>query len=340
MCGGEHVPGPHGSRRAGGGTPLRPVDAMRVESADDDLGMRVDVWLHRRLPHLSRARIQALIVSGAITVGGQRAKAHQKVAAGAVADVVIPAAEEAEAVAQDIPIVALYEDADLIVVDKPAGLVVHPAAGHASGTLVNALLYRCRDLAGIGGKLRPGIVHRLDRDTSGAMVVAKNEFAMASLVSQFKRGEIHKWYTAVVHGTPSPRAGRIETSIGRSLRDRKKMSVKVEGGRKAVTLYEVKEAFPMHSLVAVKIETGRTHQIRVHMAHVGHPVLGDRVYGPSRPHVVGDLKISRQMLHAERLSLIHPRTGRRLDFAAALPPDLLQVLQTLREATNERHLHH
>jgi 23S rRNA pseudouridine1911/1915/1917 synthase len=209
--------------------------------------------------------------------------------------------------------------------------VVHPAAGHAAGTLVNALLYHCRDLAGIGGELRPGIVHRLDRDTSGALVVAKNESALRDLVRQFKARQVRKEYLALVWGQPRPAAGRVETLIGRSPRDRKKMSAQPKSGRPAVTLYETLENLGPAALLRVRIETGRTHQIRVHLAHLGHPVVGDREYGHKRPAPL-PAPVPRQMLHAERLSCVHPRTGGLLVFSAPVPPDMQTLLAALRRA--------
>jgi 23S rRNA pseudouridine1911/1915/1917 synthase len=215
------------------------------------------------------------------------------------------------------------------VINKPAGLVVHPAAGHPSGTLVNALLRHCPGLSGVGGVLRPGIVHRLDRDTSGAIVVAKSDRAMASLVRQFREGRVEKEYRAIVAGRPPRTSGRIETLIGRSGRDRKKMSAQPPRGRRAVTRYELLEPLAGLSLLRVVIETGRTHQIRVHLAHAGCPVLGDRQYGPRRA-ARREHTPARQMLHAHRLAFDHPATGQRVRFEAPLPDDMLTVLEAAR----------
>jgi 23S rRNA pseudouridine1911/1915/1917 synthase len=224
-----------------------------------------------------------------------------------------------------IPLDIVYEDADLIVVNKPAGLVVHPAAGHAHGTLVHAILARCPDLAGIGGALRPGIVHRLDRDTSGLIVIAKNDAAQFALQRQFKNRTVEKVYLALVEGIPHQLHGRIEAPIGRDPRHRQRMAVVAHGGRPAQTDYRVVEVLGHHALIEVRPRTGRTHQIRVHLASLGYPVAGDRVYGRQRRLPA----LSRQFLHAWRLTLDLPSTGERRTFAASLPPDLRAVLRDL-----------
>jgi 23S rRNA pseudouridine1911/1915/1917 synthase len=238
-----------------------------------------------------------------------------------------------ELCAEDIPLEILYEDGDLVVVNKPAGLVVHPAVGNWTGTLVNALLYHCKDLAGVGGELRPGIVHRLDKDTSGVMVVAKNDAAVQALVNQFKAGSVEKEYAAIVRGVPRPARCRIETLIGRSRHDRKKMSAQPPRGRNAVTTYDLVEAFgDVAAHVALRIETGRTHQIRVHMAHLGYPVLGDSIYGRNKP--LGDLGTpERQLLHARKLTIQHPGSNETLVFEAPLPEDMTQWIKQLTSLT-------
>lgn len=303
-------------------------EPIRVSAAAAEAGLRLDIWLERHLPGLSRSRVQALIRAGLVTLDGRRAKPHTPVRTGLEAVVCIPPPAPVTTEAQDIPLDVLYEDADLIVINKPPGLVVHPAAGHASGTLVNALLHHCKNLAGIGGELRPGIVHRLDKDTSGAMVVAKTDAAMAGLIRQFKAGGVRKEYLAVVHGCPVPPEGTVSTLIGRSRHDRKKMSARPSRGRPAVTHYAVQEDFGDFSLLRIRIETGRTHQIRVHLAHVGHPVVGDAQYGrrrsPSAPQV------DRQMLHAHRLGFLHPRSRAPVEFVAPLPSDFERALASLR----------
>jgi 23S rRNA pseudouridine1911/1915/1917 synthase len=312
------------------------VFAVRLKATRDATGLRLDVWLAGRLPELSRSWIQSLIKSGHVTVGGKQMRPHAKVIKAMEVDVDIPDPQAPpQLTAENIPLDILYEDAEIIVVNKPAGLVVHPAAGHSAGTLVNALLYRCRDLAGIGGEIRPGLVHRLDKDTTGALVVAKNERSMKKLANQFKKRRVHKEYVAVVAGTPRPSAGRIETLIGRSIHDRKKMSTKpATGGRIAITRYEVAESFGRTSLVRLTIETGRTHQIRVHMAHIGHPVLGDKQYGNSMRGLNLPIVLNRQMLHAEVLSLQHPTQNRKIEFRAPLPEDMLVLLAELRKTSS------
>jgi 23S rRNA pseudouridine1911/1915/1917 synthase len=295
----------------------------------EEAGQRLDVWLARQCSGLSRSRLQALIREGQVTAGGRPARPSTRVACGLEVEWRLPPPAPAGPAPEDIPLGVLHEDADVIVVNKPAGLVVHPAAGHASGTLVNALLHRCRDLAGIGGAVRPGIVHRLDKDTSGAMVVAKTDRAMASLVAQFKAGRVEKEYRAIVAGAPPRAQGTIETLIGRCARDRKKMSAHPAHGRRAVTRYKVLERFAAHALLGVRIETGRTHQIRVHMAHLGCPVLGDRQYGTRGARREAGWP-ARQMLHAYRLAFDHPATGERTQFEAPLPDDMQAALDALR----------
>lgn len=293
-------------------------------------GVRLDVWLARRQPELSRARIQALIQERHITLNGQPVKGHRHTRAGDVVRVAIPPPAEIALRPESIPLEILYEDSDLVVVNKPAGLVVHPAAGHPAGTLVNALLHHCPDLIGIGGERRPGIVHRLDKDTSGALVAAKNEKSMAGLVAQFKAHQVEKQYLALVWGKPNPPAGSIETLIGRHNRDRKRMSANPRRGRPALTHYETLEVFADSALLRIRIVTGRTHQIRVHMAHRGHPVVGDRQYGTRSPQGL-PAPAPRQMLHSEKLALTHPATGRRLSLTAPLPADLAALLAALRK---------
>ena len=298
---------------------------------------RLDAWLGSRFPEHSRARWQELIKSGFVTVNAQVRKPSQEVREGDVIDVRIPPPVSVEVAPEDIPLAILYEDADLIVINKPAGLVVHPAPGHDSGTLVNALLHHCTDLKGIGGELRPGIVHRLDLDTSGTLVVAKNEQAMMHLAAQFKGRSVRKEYVALVWGRPRPPSGRIETLVGRNPHDRKKMSARPHAGKPAVTNYETLGAFGEVSYLRVRIETGRTHQIRVHLAHIGHPVVGDRQYGGARRAQL-PAPAERQMLHAERLAFQHPRTGKELEFVSPLPDDMKNLLAALKASVqNNRH---
>ena len=289
---------------------------------------RLDAWLAAAHPGISRSRWKQLIEAGHVFLNGAPVlKANTALAPGDELRCVLPDPEPVGLVPADIPLAVLYEDSDLIVLDKPAGLVVHPAPGHAADTLVNALLHHCGDLQGIGGELRPGIVHRLDKDTSGVLVVAKNEPAHTALVAQFSAHTVRKEYLALVWGAPKPAAGEIRLPIGRHPVHRKKMAV-VGKGRAAVTRYETLAATPLAALLRVRIETGRTHQIRVHLAHLGHPVAGDAVYGRARHGLPEGLELPRQMLHARRLKIAHPRDGRPLEFSAPPPPDFLAA-QTL-----------
>lgn len=289
---------------------------------------RLDAWLAAQAPELSRARVQALIKAGQVTCGGAAVKANAKPKAGQVVEVEVPAPEPALPEPEDIPLEVLYEDGDCLVLVKPAGLVVHPAPGHASGTLVNALLHHCRDLGGVGGVQRPGIVHRLDKETSGLMVVAKNDAAMAGFVRLFQTGGITKEYLTLVHGAPPKVSGTVCSLIGRHPVDRKRMAVVTRNGKQAVTHYEVERQVEALTLVRCRIETGRTHQIRVHMQSLGCPVAGDALYG--RP--AADRRLvpvpARQMLHAARLAFAHPVTGVAMAFTAPLPQDFREQMGT------------
>lgn len=300
-----------------------------LDVKDGQEGVRLDVWLTRRLTGISRSRIQQLIRAGLITINALPAKESHKTKPGERIEVYIPPPRRVELKAENIPLNIVFEDDFLIVIAKPAGMVVHPAPGHAGGTLVNAILHHCSSLGGIGGELRPGIVHRLDKDTSGVIVAAKTDAAMASLAGQFKRRSIHKEYLAIVRGVLSPPNGIIETLIGRHATDRKKMAAGTEKGRLAVTRYATLETFQKHSLARLHPETGRTHQIRVHLAHMGHPVIGDTKYGGSSS---GELPVAvgRQMLHAHKISFIHPGTGKIMEFSAPMPDDMARLLDCLR----------
>jgi 23S rRNA pseudouridine1911/1915/1917 synthase len=283
---------------------------------------------------LSRARIKALIDSGTARVNGRASKPSRRLKGGEWVELVVPPPRSAQAVAQDLPLTILYEDRDLVVLDKPAGMVVHPAAGHAEGTLVNALLHRIRDLAGVGGELRPGIVHRLDKNTSGCMVVAKNTAALADLQQQFKARTVKKIYLALVHGQP-PQRLTVETLFGRHPRHRKRFTGRVGEGKRAVTAYQVRQRFSGAALLEVEIQTGRTHQIRVHLAESGHPILGDALYGGSRrrgtkTEQLAQQELGRQALHAWKLRFNHPRTKAALAFEAQVPPDFERALAILR----------
>jgi 23S rRNA pseudouridine1911/1915/1917 synthase len=300
-------------------------------------GTRLDQFLVSMLPH-SRSQIQRLIKDGLVMVAGRPAKANQPVKAGQDVAVDVPAPVEATPQPEALPLPILYQDTDLIVVDKPAGMVVHPAAGHATGTLVNALLHHVDDLSGIGGEKRPGIVHRLDRGTSGLMVVAKHDAAHEELSRQFHDREVEKEYIALVWGEVM--AGRrIDLPIGRDPGDRKKMSARARRSREAVTRITKAEHFGrMLTLAHLAIHTGRTHQIRVHLSAIGHPVVGDPVYGGVHRRVPGDLRavthLNRPFLHAARFAFKHPIEGRAMEFESPLPEDLQQVLDELREKYN------
>lgn len=292
-------------------------------------GQRLDVFLAAAEPAVSRSQWKTLITDGRVLVNGAASKPNQKLQAGDAVCWSIPSAAPVEEQAEDIPLVVLFEDDAVLVLDKPAGLVVHPAAGNASGTLVNALLFHDPVFQTLE---RAGIVHRLDKDTSGVMVVAKTDAALAELRRQFKARETGKEYLALVWGAP-PLRSRVETQMGRHPVHRKKMAVLKEGGREAVSNVQVLEKFEATALVQVKIETGRTHQIRVHMAHLGHPIIGDSVYGRARQNKL-PVRPERQMLHAAKLEFSHPCTGKRLSFEAPLANDMRLLLERLR---NEKH---
>jgi 23S rRNA pseudouridine1911/1915/1917 synthase len=295
-----------------------------TELEADISGERLDVFIARAMPHLTRSRVRKLIDDGHVVVAGERAKPALRLEAGQRVRVDVPPASEATAAAEAIPLDIVYEDADLLVIDKPAGMTVHPAPGHPSATLVNAILAHCDDLSGVGGVLRPGIVHRLDRDTSGVILVAKNDAAHNALARQLKARTVEKTYVALVEGTPKPAEGVIDAPIARDPRNRQRMAI-VEGGREAVTAYRVVERFRGYALVEARPKTGRTHQIRVHLAAIEHPIVGDRVYGKASPLV------GRQFLHAARIAFEHPRTGERVTFEAPLAGDLQAALDALRD---------
>jgi len=288
-------------------------------------GERVDRYVARQLPSLSRSRIQGLVRGGLVTVNAKAVKPSYRLEAGDEVVVCIPAVEESELVAQDLPLKVVYEDQDLVVVDKPAHLVVHPAPGHKSGTLANALLARYPDLP-VDDDGRPGIVHRLDKDTSGLLIVAKNESARRHLQAQFKEGQVTKVYLALVEGEVEPSSGVIDAPIGRDARSRKRMAVGISGGRQAVTEYQVLEHLSGFTLLEVRPRTGRTHQVRVHLAFLRHPVVGDKAYGRRKQH----LELDRQFLHAHRLCFRQPSSGKQLELVSELPADLAGVLEKLR----------
>jgi 23S rRNA pseudouridine1911/1915/1917 synthase len=307
--------------------------------APDEAGLRLDAWLARRLPALSRSRLQALIGAGRVRLDRAPVRAAQRVRAGQSAVVTVPPPAPAEPQPEDIPLRVVYEDDCLLVLDKPAGLVVHPGPGTARGTLVNALLARVSDLSGVGGVLRPGIVHRLDKGTSGLMLVAKNDAAHGALARQFASRTVKKEYLALVHGVPARASLEIDAPIGRDPANRKRMSTRAPRGRAARTSCSVAERFDGAALLRVVIHTGRTHQIRVHLASIGHPIVGDAAYGGTRTPSARKASarealqsLARPALHAARLAFTHPRTGERREFEAALPADIAEVLAALRAA--------
>lgn len=288
-------------------------------------GERIDKWL-AQTKDITRTKAQNWIHQGLVTVNGKRVRAKDRVAEGDTVTVTVPEMKKAQAVPENIKIDIIFEDKDVIVINKQRGMVVHPAPGHERGTLVNALLHHCRDLSGVGGEMRPGIVHRLDKDTSGLLLAAKNDEAHLSLAEQLKRRKVKREYTAIVHGRLSHDHGVIDVPIGRDPHDRKKMAVTRRNGKPAVTHFTVVERFSSFSLLHLLLETGRTHQIRVHLAYIGHPVAGDPKYGPKRT-----LAISGQALHAAKLTFAHPRTGDELHFTAPLPADMQNILAELRQ---------
>ncbi len=308
-------------------------EVARAVITDAAVGVRLDKALTQALPRLSRARVQALMAQGKVTLNG---KVLTDLSAKAVAGdylLAIPPPEPAEPVAQALPLTVLYEDAHLIVIDKVPGMAVHPGPGTPDGTLVNALLAHCGDsLSGIGGVARPGIVHRIDKETSGIVVAAKSDAAHQGLSALFAAHDIDRVYVALVRGAPNPRQGTLTTQIGRSPHDRKKMAVLKTGGREATTHYAVERIFgpegkPLASRVTCRLETGRTHQIRVHMAAKGSPCLGDPVYGAGAPSLsvraaMEHAGLARQALHAAVLGFVHPVTGETLRFESSLPPDM------------------
>ena len=298
---------------------------MRTVLTADRADERLDLFLVRQLPELSRSYAQRLIADGQVTVDGTARKANYKLRGGEEIVCTMPPAEEIEICAEDIPLDILYEDADIIVVNKARGMVVHPAAGIYTGTLVNALLWHCHDLSGINGALRPGIVHRLDKDTSGVMVAAKNDMAHHYLARQIRDKDARREYRAIVHGNIVPRAGVITGDIGRHPTDRKKMAIVRENGKPATTHFEVLERFGSYTYVSCRLETGRTHQIRVHMTSIGHPLVGDPKYTAKK----NPFAIVGQALHSLTLSLTHPRTGTEMTFTAPLPADMEEILHTL-----------
>ena len=299
----------------------------RLELTADLAGERVDQFLSRAVEGLTRSGAQRLLEEGAVLCGGERVKKNRKTVPGEVYTVDLPDPEPIEAVPQDIPLDVVYEDEDVIVVNKPVGMVVHPAAGHPDGTLVNALLYHCGgSLSGINGKLRPGVVHRIDRDTSGLLIAAKNDAAHLALARQLEDHSLYREYHAVAVGGFREDSGAVDAPIARHSVDRKRMAIDRERGKRAVTHWEVLERGSGYTYLKCRLETGRTHQIRVHLASIGHPLLGDVVYGSKKsyPGLAG------QCLHAKKLSFVHPRTEERVEVECPLPDWFEAVVKKLR----------
>lgn len=302
------------------------MERTALTAGPEAAGERLDSFLTARLPGLTRSAAARLIETGQVLVDGKPARKSARLAGGETVEVTLPDPEPADALPQDIPLDVVYEDDDVIVVNKPSGLVVHPAPGHPDGTLVNALLHHCGgSLSGVGGELRPGIVHRIDRDTSGLIIAAKNDAAHQALAAQLADHTLARTYEAVAAGSFREDAGTVDAPIGRCLSDRKKMAV-VPNGKRAVTHWEVLERFPGYTYVRCRLETGRTHQIRVHMAHLGHPIYGDTVYGGKKP-VPG---LTGQCLHAVGLRFVHPRTGETVELSCPLSGEFQALLEKLR----------
>lgn len=301
------------------------MEPLIMQAAGEDAGKRLDAWLAERT-ELTRSAVQKLAEDGRVMAGGKPLTKNTRLTGTEAVSLLLPEPEAVEIVPQDIPLDVVYEDGDVIVVNKPKGLVVHPAPGHPDGTLVNALLYHCGDsLSGINGELRPGIVHRIDRDTSGLIIAAKNDFAHVRLAAQLQDHTLARTYRCIVTGNLREDAGTVNAPIGRCPADRKKMAV-VAGGRNAVTHWQVLERYPGAAYVECRLETGRTHQIRVHMAYIGHPILGDTVYGSKKP-VPG---LNGQCLHAVGLRFLHPRTGAPVELTCPLPEEFQRQLEKYR----------
>jgi 23S rRNA pseudouridine1911/1915/1917 synthase len=324
-------------------SPAGEIDArkrLRIVVPPKQSKERIDVYLTHQVENATRSKVQKAIEAGAVLVDGRKVKPSHPVSPGEVIEITLPRPPRPEAQPEDIPLDILYEDDDLLIVNKPGGMVTHPAYGNYTGTLVNALLHHCRSLSTVNTHLRPGIVHRLDKDTTGLMVVAKHDTAHHLLARQFSKRTLQREYWAIVWGKFKERTGTIEASLGRSKRDRKRVTVTADG-KHAVTEYEVLREFEFLSLVRLRLKTGRTHQIRVHLAHIGHPVFGDPTYG-GRSNTWGGLEgkkaqraanllklISRQALHAKTIGFVHPTTKREMMFDSELPPDMKAVLEDM-----------
>lgn len=305
------------------------MDTYRAEF--EDINKRIDVFLNDEFEEMSRSALQKLIEKGNITVNDKTINKNYKLKENDIVKVDIPEPVELNIEPENIPLDILYEDDDLIVINKPQNMVVHPAPGHYTGTLVNGLMYHCGDnLSGINGVMRPGIVHRIDKDTSGILVIAKSDLAHKGLSEQLAEHSMKRIYNAIVYNNIKDDEGTVSTNIGRSQNDRKKMAVLNQGGRHAVTHYKVIERMGKFNLVELKLETGRTHQIRVHMSHIGHPLLGDPVYGPKKQI----FNLEGQVLHAKVLGFIHPRTGEYMEFSTELPEYFEKLIIKLKNTCN------
>lgn len=297
-----------------------------IDVLESQAGIRIDKFLSDEFPEMSRSYIQKLIKEDQITVNGKRIKANFKVSETDIVVMNEPELKEPDILAENIPLDILYEDSDILIVNKPKGMVVHPSAGHYTGTLVNALMYYCKDdLSGINGVMRPGIVHRIDMDTTGSLLVCKNDFAHQHLAEQLKVHSIRRVYHAIVHGVVKEDEGTIDAPIGRHPIERKKMTINHKNGKEAVTHFKVIKRFKNYTYIQCQLETGRTHQIRVHMSSIKHPLVGDNVYGPAK----SPFKLQGQTLHAKILGIEHPRTGEYIEADAPLPEYFVTLLKKL-----------
>jgi 23S rRNA pseudouridine1911/1915/1917 synthase len=303
-------------------------EQLEFTAGESEIGERLDKYVTESLEEgaVSRTQVQEWIRNGAVMVNGRQVKPNYKLAAEDIVVIIVPEPETAVIVPEPIPLDIAYEDGDVIVINKPRGMVVHPAPGHSSGTVVNALMYHCKDLSGINGVMRPGIVHRIDKDTSGLLMAAKNDLAHSSLAAQLKEHSVTRKYIALVHGNVPHEHGTVDAPIGRDPHDRKLFTVTEKGSKHAVTHFAVMERFGDYTLLELQLETGRTHQIRVHMKYIGHPLAGDPVYGRSKT-----IALKGQALHAAVLGFDHPRTGENVQFEAPIPEDLERELTILRQ---------
>lgn len=298
----------------------------KIDFIAEKSGERIDVFLARKYPEMSRSHLQKLITAEEVLINGKSRKANYKLSEGELVSLCLPEPEVINISPENIPLDILYEDSDIIVINKPRGMVVHPAAGVTTGTLVNALLAHCDDLSGINGVIRPGIVHRLDKDTSGVMVAAKNDAAHINLSEQIKNKTAKRVYWAIVFGNIKESSGTINGDIGRNPNDRQKMAIVTANGKPATTKFKVLERFGQYTLIECRLLTGRTHQIRVHMTSIGHPLVGDPKYGRGK----SPFKIQGQALHSLNLTLVHPKTGEEMIFEAPLPEDMKKILSAMR----------